>query len=195
MRHAGSAIHSNPDAALAASQAATAALAAAGAGRADAALLFAVGRDLDVARAGAAACEALGTRVVATVLGHAVAAGASEDEVGPAVAVLALCGVDATAFRVTGAGGVEEAIGPEVEALLGRSTTETDLVVVFADPLGIDATRLAGALADLQPATVVGAGAALDAAGGPLLACAERAVRERRLRAGPRPRRAGARRP
>ena len=119
-------------------------------------------------------------------VGHAVAAGASEDEVGPAVAVLALCGVEAAAFRVTGASGVEEAIGPEVEALLGRSTTETDLVVVFADPLGIDATRLAGALADLQPATVVGAGAALDAAGRPLLACADRAVRGGACGSGPR---------
>ena len=177
MRRAGSAIQSNPDAALAASLAAADALAATGAGRADAALLFAVGRDLDIERAGAAACEALGTRVVASVLGHAVAAGASEDERGPAVAVLALCDVEATAFRVAGASGVEEAIGPEVEALLGRSATETDLVVVFASPLGIDATRLAGALADLQPATIVGAGAALEAAGRPLLGCADRAVR------------------
>lgn len=177
MRRAGSAIRSNPDAALAASQAAADALAAAEAGQADAALVFAVGRELDVERVGAAAQEALGTRVVASVVGHAVAAGASEDDVGPAVAVLALCGVEGATFRVTGASGVEEAIGPEVEALLGRSTTETDLVVVFADPLGIDATRLAGALADLQPATVVGSGAALDAAGRPLLACADRAVR------------------
>jgi len=177
MPRAGSAIQSNPDAVLAASLAATDALAATGAGRADAALLFAVGRDLDVERAGAAAREALGTRVVTIVVGHAVAAGASEDEDGPAVAVLALCGVEATTFRVAGTSGVEEAIGPEVEALLGRSTIETDLVVVFADPLGIDATRLAGALADLQPATVVGAGAALDAAGRPQLAIAERAVR------------------
>ena len=177
MRRAGSAIRSNPDAALAASQAAADALAAAEAGQADAALVFAVGRELDVERVGAAAQEALGTRVVASVVGHAVAAGASEDDVGPAVAVLALCGVEGATFRVTGASGVEEAIGPEVEALLGRSTTETDLVVVFADPLGSDATRLAGALADLQPATVVGSGAALDAAGRPLLACADRAVR------------------
>ena len=113
-----------------------------GPARADAALLFAVGSDLDIERASAAACEALGTRAVAAVLGHAVATGEREDEAGPAVAVLALCGLDAVAFRVSGASGVEEAIGPEIEALLGRSTTENDLVVVFADPLALDATRL-----------------------------------------------------
>jgi len=177
MRHAGSAIRSDLDSALAASRAAEAAIRSAGAARADAALLFAVGRDLDIERASAAACEALGTRTVAAVLGHAIATGDCEDEAGPAVAVLALCGLEAAAFRVAGASGVEEAIGPEIEALLGRSTTENDLVVVLADPLALDATRLSGALADLRPATVVGAGAALDAGGRSLLASADRAVR------------------
>ncbi len=177
MRRAGSAIRSNPDSALAASHAAEAALGMASAAHAEAALLFAVGRDIDIERASAAACEALGTRTVAAVRGHAIATGDCEDESGPAIAVLALCGLEATAFRVAGTTGLEEAIGPEIEALLGRSTTENDLVVVFADPLALDAARLAGALADLQPAMVVGAGAALDAGGQALLACADRALR------------------
>ena len=177
MRHAGSAIRSDPDSALAASRASEAAIQVAGAGRTNAALLFAVGRDLDIERASAAACEALGTRAVAAVLGHAIATGDCEDEAGPAVAILALCGLDAVAFRVAGTSGVEEAIGPEIEALLGRSTTESDLVIVFADPLALDATRLAAALLDLRPATVVGAGAALDAGGRSLLACGDRGLR------------------
>ena len=177
MRPAGSAIRSHPDSALAASRAAEAAIRGAGAERVEAALLFAVGGDLDIERASAAACEALGTRTVAAVRGHAIATGECEDEAGPSVAVLALCDLDATVFRVAGPTGVEEAIGPEVEALLGRSATENDLVVVFADPLALDATRLAAALADLAPARVVAAGAALDAGGQPLLATADRAIR------------------
>ncbi len=176
MRRPGSAIVSHPDASIAAAQAAAQALAASGAERADAALLFAVGADLDLERAAAVAAEILGTRVLASALGHGVLAGASEDETGPAVAVLALAGVEGIAFRVAGAG-AEDAIGSEVEAQLGRSPTETDLVVVFADPLGLDTARLAVALADLQPATVVGVGAALGSGDRPLLACGDRAVR------------------
>ena len=172
----GSAIHSHPDAAIAASGAAGEALAATGARRASAALVFAVGADLELERIAASACDALGTRTVATAAGHGVLAGSSEDERGPAVAVLALAGVEGLAFQVAGPG-AEDAVGAEVEARLGRSPTETDLVVVFADPLGGDATRLRAALADLQPATVAGAGAALGAGGRPLLACADRAVR------------------
>ena len=174
MRRSGSAIVSHPDASIAASRAAAEALAATGAERASAALVFAVGADLE--RVAAAACDVLGTPIVASAAGHGVLAGSREDETGPAVAVLALAGVEGLAFRVAGVG-AEEAIGSEVEAQLGRSPTETDLVVVIADPLGSDATRLAEALADLQPATVVGVGAALGAGDRPLLACADRALR------------------
>jgi len=176
MLRSGSALVGNPDASIAAAQAAAQALAATGAERATAALVFAVGADLDLERAAAAACEVLGTRAVASARGHGVLAGSCEDENGPAVAVLALAGVPGLAFRVAGPG-AEDAIGSEVEAQLGRSPTETDLVVAFADPLGCDATRLSAALADLQPATVAGVGAALGAGDRPLLACADRAVR------------------
>ena len=176
MHRSGSAIVGNSEISIAAARAAAEALAETRAERADAALLFAAGADLDLERAAAAACGVLGTRAVASVRGHGVLAGEHEDESGPAVALLALTGVAALAFRVAGPG-AEDAIGSEVEAQLGRSPTETDLVVVFADPFGSDGTRLAAALADLQPATVVGVGAALGAGDRPLLACADRAVR------------------
>jgi small ligand-binding sensory domain FIST len=166
----------HPDASVAASQAAAEALAASGAERASAALVFAVGADLDLERVATTACDILGTPVIAGAVGHGVLAGASEDATGPAVAVLALVGVEGLAFRLSGAG-AEDAIGSEVEAQLGRSPTENDLVIVFADPLGADAARLAAALADLQPATVVGAGAAIGAGDRPLLACGDRALR------------------
>ncbi len=171
-----SAIVSHPDAATAASQAAAEALAGTGAERASAALVFAVGPAIDLERVAATACRILGTSVVAGATGHGVLAGACEVETGPAVAVLALVGAPGLAFRLAGPG-AEDAIGSEVEAQLGRSPTERDLVVVFADPLGTDAARLAAALADLQPATVVGTGAALGAGDRPLLACGDRAQR------------------
>ena len=65
-----------------------------------------------------------------------------EDEIGPAVAVLALADVGPRR-SASPEPGAEDAIGSEVEAQLGRSPTETDLVVVFADPLGMrrDAAR------------------------------------------------------
>jgi small ligand-binding sensory domain FIST len=176
MRRCGSAIAGDPDASNAARRAAVEALAATGAERAAAALLFAVGGSVDLAASAAAACDVLGTRAVASARGHGVLAGASEDETGPAVAVLALTGADGLAFHVAGPG-AEDAIGAEVEARLGRSPTENDLVVVFADPLASEATRLVAALADLQPATAVAVGAALGAGDQPVLASADRAVR------------------
>jgi small ligand-binding sensory domain FIST len=175
MLRAGAALERDPDPVRAARAAAERALAATDATAADAALLFATG-PLDLARCGAAACEVLATRTLVAVVGHGVAAGPVEDEEPGAVVVLALAGVEAAAFVVGGGRGVEETIGPEVESLLGRSPRESDLVVAFADPLGVDPARLVDSLGDLAPACVVGAGAALDRPGAALLAHGGRAL-------------------
>ncbi|MCU0669623.1 MAG: FIST C-terminal domain-containing protein [Myxococcota bacterium] len=172
MIRAGAALSCDPDAARAAADAASRALAEAGSLAADAALLFAAG-PVDLAAATAAARGILGTRALVGVLGHAVAAGEVEAGNGPAIAVLAISGVDAAPFAI-GRDDGPDAIGLEVEGRLARSLGESDLVVVFADPLGPDPARLVEALAALAPATVVGAGAALEAPGRQLLACGDR---------------------
>ena len=175
MLQAGAALVRDPDPAQAAARAAEAALAHSGAARASAALVFATG-PADPQACAAAAREALGPAALATAVGHAVAAGQVEEEGPGAVAVLVVAGVEAQAFAASGASGAEETIGPEVESLLGRSPRDSDLVVLFADPLGADPTRLVESLGDLAPACVVGAGAALDRPGAALLASDDRAV-------------------
>lgn len=172
MIRAGAALSCDPDAARAAAAAASRALAGTGAAAADAALVFAAG-PLDLAAATAAARAVLGTRAIVGVLGHAVAAGEVEAGSGPAISVLAVSGVDAAPFAI-GRDDAPDAIGLEVESRLARSLGESDLVVVFADPLGPEPARLVEALGALAPATVVGAGAALEAPGRQLLTCGDR---------------------
>jgi small ligand-binding sensory domain FIST len=172
MIRAGAALSSDPDAARAAAEAASRALAEADAAGADAALLFASG-GVDLAAATAAARRVLATQALVGVLGHAVAAGELEAGNGPAISVLAIAGVDAVSFAI-GRDDGPEAIGLEVESRLARSLCESDLVVVFSDPLGPEPARLVEALGALAPATIVGAGAALEAPGRQLLACGDR---------------------
>lgn len=172
MIRAGAALSCDPDAARAAAGAASRALAETGADRADAALLFASG-PVDLAAATAAARSVLATQALVGVLGHAVAAGDLEAGDGPAISVLAIAGVDAAPFAI-GRDDGPDAIGLEVESRLARSLGESDLVIVFADPLGTDPARLVEALGALAPATIAGAGAALEAPGRQLLACGDR---------------------
>ena len=174
MLQAGAALRADPDPARAAAGAAEAAREVLGSARIDAALVFAT-LPADLARCSTAAREALGAPAICAVAGHAVIGGEGELEAAGSVAVLALAGATAHGFAIAAADGVEETIGPEVESLLGRSPRETDLVLVFADPLSIDPGRLAGALRDLAPACVVGAGAALARPGAALLASDGRA--------------------
>ena len=166
-----------PTPSIAASRAAAEALAATGAERASAALVFAVGPDVDLERVAAAACEALGTGTVASAAGHGVLAGSHEDETGPAVAVLALAGVDGLAFGVAGAGrrGRHRLGGRGRDSVARRPSR----ISSSSSPIRSAATRHGSRRhwRDLQPATVAGAGAALGAGGRPLLACADRPVR------------------
>jgi small ligand-binding sensory domain FIST len=172
MIRSGSALAIHADPARAAGEAAREALRSAASETAAAALLFAAG-PIDLARALAGVREELGRVPLAGVVGHAVAAGDRERRDGPAAAVLVLCGVEAAAFSIPGDPGACEAIGLTVEALLGRSPLESDLVLVFADPLGVEPRPLAEALGELAPAVVAGAGAALGGSGA-LLATGER---------------------
>lgn len=175
MLRAGAALSIDPDPARAAVEAAELALAQAGASRADAALVFTTGHR-DGGRLAAAAAERLGG-AVAGAPAHGVLAGDREEEERPAVAVLALCGVIAEAFGLAELAGVEDAAGLEIEARLGRSATEADLVVVLADPLALDAPRLLRGLADgLGPAQLVGAGAAPGPSGAATPWCGRSAV-------------------
>jgi small ligand-binding sensory domain FIST len=159
---AGVALSIHPDAARATAEAAEAALARLPGRRADAAFVFAAGHGREAARVPAAARERLGIAALAGAAGHGVLAGASEEEERPAVAVLALAGLEATPVRLPELAGAEDAAGAELEGALGRSAEEGDLLVLFADPLALDAPRLLRALDEvLAPGSVVGAGAAL----------------------------------
>lgn len=175
MLRAGAALRSDLDPATATARAAEAALEATGADTADAALVFAT-IGADPARCCAAARESLGARAAVAVVGHAIAAGDAEAEGPGYVAVMAIAGVPAVSFAIGATEGFEDTIGPELESLLGRSPRESDLVVVFADPLALDSSRLLCSLADLTPALVVGAGAALSRPGAALLAGGDRST-------------------
>lgn len=166
MIRAGAALARDEDPARAARTAAEEALAALG--TADAALVFVAGYGAASARAAAAAGEALGTPAIAGAAAHGVLAGADEEEERPAVALLALAGLGATPFRMPELSGAEDAAGAELEAALGRSAGEGDLVVLFADPIAIDARRLLAACDEvLPPGSLVGAAAAIGPDGRP----------------------------
>jgi small ligand-binding sensory domain FIST len=163
---AGAALARDEDPARAAAEAAERAAEAVGA--TDAALVFAAGHGPETTRVAAAAAEALGTRAIAGAAGHGVLAGLEEEEERPAVAILALAGLEATPFRMADLAGAEDAAGAELEAALGRSARETDLVVLFADPVALDARRLLAACDEvLPPGGLVGAAAAIGPDGRP----------------------------
>jgi small ligand-binding sensory domain FIST len=137
-------------------------------GAVDAAFVFAAGYGDRTREAAAAAAGALGARAVAGAAGHGVLAGGDDEEERPAVSVLALSGLDATPFRLPDLAGAEEAAGAELEAALGRSAREGDLVVLFSDPMALDARRLlAGCDEVLAPGALVGAAAAIGPDGRP----------------------------
>lgn len=136
-------------------------------GAVDAAFVFAAGPGTSAQSAASAARAGLGTAAVAGLVAHGVLASADEEQERPAVAVLALAGIGATPFRLADLAGAEDAAGAELEAALGRSAAEGDLVVLFADPVALDVRRLLAACDGvLPPGSLVGAAAAI-ATGGP----------------------------
>jgi small ligand-binding sensory domain FIST len=167
MLRAGAGLSVAPDPVRAVREASEAALAQAGAARADAAFLFASGHDREAGRLAAAGVDVLGTGVLAGAAGHGVLAGAVEEEDRPAIAVLALAGVEAAPFLFAELAGTEDGVGGELEAVLGRSAVEGDLVVLLADPLSLDVARLLAAFDDALPyGSLVGAAAAVRPGGG-----------------------------
>ena len=167
MLRAGSALSTHPDTAAAVSEAAAAALANCDASRADAAVVFATPHhESDAESLVRTAADVLATPNLAGAIGAGVIAGSREEQTNPAVAVLALTGLEAVPVWIPAPAGMEDAAGVELEAQLGGSAAETDLVLVWMDPLACDVTRLVRGLADtLAPAALAGAGAVLGSGG------------------------------
>jgi small ligand-binding sensory domain FIST len=157
---AGAALSTEADPRRAAVEAAAGALRAAGASRADAALVLACRVPPEACGALlSAAADTLGTEVLAGASAAGVLAGPLDAEEETAVAVLALVGVEAEAFLLDDLAGAEEGAGLEVEARIGGSARERDLVMILADAASLDARRLVAGLGEtLAPALVVGAG-------------------------------------
>lgn len=157
MIRAGAGLSTARDPGEAAAEAAGAALA--GAGRADAALLFATPGYAGTRELLEAAVSCLGTADVVGASAQGVMAGGQDCENQPGVAVLALSGIEAVPFLLTDVAGDERAAAEEIAARLGEPTAG-DLVILLPDPGAIRPEPLIqGANECLGPACVVGAGA------------------------------------
>lgn len=166
MLRACAALARDPDPARAAAAVAEQALG--GLGSVDAALAFATGYGGEGRQVARAVHEALGSPPLAGAAGHGVLAGADEEQTLPAVALLALAGVQATGFRMEELAGSEEAAGAELEAALGGAAGTGDLVVLLADPVALDVRRLLAACDEaLVPGSLIGAGAGIGPDGRP----------------------------
>jgi len=145
----------------------------AGAGRCDAAILWTgLAEAAAVPDLLAAATGALGSETVVGATAHGVLAREREHVAEPAVAVLAMAGIEAEPFLVPDVAGAERAAGDEIAARLPGAGCERDLVVLFPDPRTLDPEALLGALGDrLGSARIVGAGSADPVSGAPLQWC------------------------
>jgi len=172
---AGSSNH--PSARRAAEAACAAALEASGAGRAEAAILFAAGPILAEAPALLEiAVAALGTPHVvgASADGLVVPAAVGGADEASGVAVLALAGLQAEPLLLAGLAGRERVAGTEILATVGGHASASDLVLVLPDVLAIDGGALVAGLRDaLDPAVLVGAGATPGPGGVPLQWCGD----------------------
>lgn len=180
MWSAGSGISSLPDARAAAREASEAALSGlggpgspAGAGRADAALVFAgPGHAAQASRLLEGAAEVLGTRCLVGGLAHGVIGAGQEDEGASGVSVLAVAGLEAASVWVPDLAGQEDVVGDELLARLGGAPRPEDLVVLVPDPRALRPERLLDAVHEaVGPAGVVGAGAADPLAEAPRVWC------------------------
>jgi len=120
----------------------------------------------------AAGADALGSEAVVGCSAHGVLAAGQEIEHNPAVAVLALAGVEAVPFSLEDLAGEERHAGEEVRAQLGGDSRPGDLAVVFPDPHRVLAEPLLAALRESLPhAVAVGAAAAERPGAGALTWC------------------------
>jgi small ligand-binding sensory domain FIST len=130
-----------------------------GAVRADVALLFATPGYAGMRELLEAGTACLGTPNVVGATAQGVLASGVDCENRPAVAVLALSGIEASPFLLGDLGGEEETAGEEIAARLGEPRPE-DLVVLLPDPGAVrPEPLLQGVARALGPACVVGAGA------------------------------------
>lgn len=157
MIRAGAGLSTAGDPRTAAEEAARQALS--GAGRADAALLFATPGYAGMRELLDTGVACLGTPNVVGATAQGVLARGVDCEDQPAVAVLALSGIEALPFLLGDLSGEEETAGEEIAARLGTPRAE-DLVVLLPDPGAVQPEPLLrGVAAALGPACVVGAGA------------------------------------
>jgi small ligand-binding sensory domain FIST len=156
---AGAGFSTDPDAAVAAREAAEQAFE--GAGAADAALLFAGPRHRSAAeRLLAEARDVLGNRQIAGGLAHGVMARGQEAEGGFGVSVMAIAGLDAQPFWLPDLAGSEDELEHELADRLGGDPGPGDLVVLIPDPGALDPDALLERVeAGCGTAAVVGAGA------------------------------------
>ncbi len=149
---------------------AAAAEALAGAGRCDAAILWAGPGHGDALPALLdTAVGALGTPALVGATAHGILAADREHVAEPAVVVLAICGIEAHPFLIPEVLGREASVAEEVAARLGGNGRAEDLVVLFPDPRTLDAGSLLGELGPaVGEARVVGAGSADPISGVPL---------------------------
>ena len=171
MIEAGVGISSHADAAAAGAEAAGLALAAAP--EATAALVFAgPGYGDDIPLLLDAATATLRTEAVAGASAHGVLGAGREHEGEPAVAVLAVSGLEALPFLISDPSDDEAAACDEIAGLLGAPLRPEDLVVLLPDPRTFHAGAFLPALERaLGPARVVGAGAGDPVSGVPLQWC------------------------
>ncbi len=151
------------DPAQAGEEAARGALAAAGLERAQAALCFATphfGPGTEVLLE--SVVGSLGTRAVVGSWTHGLLACGLERAGEPAVAVLAISGIEAHAFLLTEFAGDEPAAGEEILERMGGPLRPEDLVVLLPDSQELLAAPLLASVRDsLGPAQLVGAGSAV----------------------------------
>jgi small ligand-binding sensory domain FIST len=172
MIRAGAGLSTASDPRIAAEQASEAALV--GAGGADVALLFATPGFAGIRDLLGAASACLGTREVVGATAQGVLAGGRDCENLPAVAVLALSGLDSASFLLGDLAGDEHRAGEEIASRLGEPRPE-DLVVLLPDPGGVRPEPLLRGVAEaLGPARVVGAGAVDPLSATPLQWCGDR---------------------
>ncbi len=159
MWSAGAGFSIEADATAAAREAAEQALA--GAGGADAALVFTGPRHRPaVATLLSEVASVLGTSNIVGGLAHGVIASGRESEGGFGVSVMAVRGLDAAPFWVPELAGNEDALEHELHVRLGGEARAGDLVVLIPDPAALDPEAVLESVAmSCGPALVVGAGA------------------------------------
>jgi len=123
----------------------------------------------------AAGC--LGTEAIVGATGTGVLAAGREVENENAVAIFAQAGLETMPFLISDLAGDEAVAGAEIASRLGGPPRAEDLILLLPDPAAVRSDELlAGFIAELSPARIVGAGA-IASGDAPLQWCGRRAER------------------